>query len=93
MHSVAVMEFKIVREVWGERPNCKKRACDSKPKDPKEESEKESMAHSGKASPTLKNPEGIPCEGQHLLVKFSRLQLKLDKKQTNPTAQRRKRLS
>ena len=60
MHSVAVMEFKIVREVWGERPNCKKRACDSKPKDPKEESEKESMAHSGKASPTLKIPEGIP---------------------------------
>lgn len=60
MHYVAVMKFKIVRAVWGGRPNCNKRACDSKPKDTKEESEKESIVHSGKASPTLKNLEGIP---------------------------------
>ena len=51
MHSVAVMEFKIVREVWGQWPNCNKRACDSKPKDPKKESKKEIMTHAKLAQP------------------------------------------
>ena len=81
MHSVAAMKFKIVRKVWGQRPICNKWDCDSTQRS--KERVRERKYDPRKASPTLKNPEGIPGEGQQLLVKFSRissrLYLKLDK--------------